>query len=200
MNPAPETARAGSASGEPFLVAVTGASGAIYAAALLKRLRELGIESHVVLSAAGEAVAAHEGFPALAELAERRFANDDLFAPCASGTARYRAMAVVPCSMGTLGRIAHGVSDSLITRAADVFLKERLRPLVLVPRETPYGLIHVENMATLVRAGARIVPASPSFYRRPERIDDLVASVVGKVLEQCGIEHGLYRPWGEEGR
>ena len=102
--------------------------------------------------------------------------------------------------MGTLGRIAHGVSDSLITRAADVFLKERLRPLVLVPRETPYGLIHVENMATLVRAGARIVPASPSFYRRPKTIDDLVASVVGKVLEQCGIEHGLYRPWGEEKR
>ena len=120
---------AGSA-GLPLLVAVTGASGACYADAFLRRLRELGIPVHLVLSEPARAVCAHEGFPDLASLADELFRNDDLFAPCASGTTRYRAMAVVPCSMGTLGRIAHGVSDSLIARAADVFLKERRAPLV----------------------------------------------------------------------
>ena len=181
----------------PILVAVTGASGACYADAFLRRLRELGIPVHLVLSEPARAVCAHEGFPDLASLADELFRNDDLFAPCASGTTRYRAMAVVPCSMGTLGRIAHGVSDSLIARAADVFLKERRAPLVLVPRETPLGVIHLENMATLARAGARIVPAMPSFYRKPSTVAELVDGVVGKALEQCGVEHGLYPDWGE---
>ena len=123
------------------------------------------------------------------------WAQHDYRAPFASGSAGWHAMAVVPCSMGTAARIAHGTSDSLLTRAADVMLKER-RTLVVVPRETPLGLIQLENLASLARAGAIVLPAMPSFYGKPATLDDLVDTVVGRVLDQLGLEHDLLRRWG----
>jgi 4-hydroxy-3-polyprenylbenzoate decarboxylase len=118
----------------------------------------------------------------------------DIGASIASGSFRVEAMAVVPCSMGTLAKLAHGFSSNLLERAADVMLKER-RPLVIVPRETPLSTIHLENMLALSRAGAMIVPAMPAFYNRPQTVEDMVAFVAGKVLDLLGVEHGLYRRW-----
>jgi 4-hydroxy-3-polyprenylbenzoate decarboxylase len=122
-------------------------------------------------------------------------APDDLFFSSASGSAAPDTMIIAPCSMGTLARIAAGISGNLVERSADVMLKER-RPLLLVPRETPFSEIHLENMLRLARAGARIIPAMPAFYHHPENIDDLVDFVVGKVLDQIGIDNELYRRWG----
>jgi len=119
----------------------------------------------------------------------------DYRAPFASGSAGWNAMAVVPCSMGTAARIAHGISDTLLTRAADVMLKER-RALVVVPRETPLSVIHLENLTTLAKAGATILLAMPSFYGQPRSIDQLVDSVVGRVLDHLGLEHDLSHRWG----
>jgi 4-hydroxy-3-polyprenylbenzoate decarboxylase len=104
-------------------------------------------------------------------------------------------MAVVPCSMGTAGRIAHGISDTLLTRAADVMLKER-RTLVVVPRETPLGLVHLENLTQLARLGALVLPAMPAFYGKPATLDDAIDTVVGRILDHLGFEHGLLRRWG----
>ncbi len=122
---------------------------------------------------------------------------DDLFCGAASGSSAPDALVVCPCSMGTLARIACGISGNLIERSADVMLKER-RPLLLVPRETPLSDIHLENMLKLSRAGARIIPAMPAFYGRPESVLDLVDFVVGKILDQLGIENDLYKRWGTE--
>jgi 4-hydroxy-3-polyprenylbenzoate decarboxylase len=122
---------------------------------------------------------------------------DDLFCAAASGSGAPDAMVVCPCSMGTLARIANGISGNLIERSADVMLKER-RPLFLVPRETPLSEIHLENMLKLSRAGARIVPAMPAFYGRPESVLDLVDFMVGKILDQLGIVNDLYKRWGTE--
>src|SRR5690606_34938117 len=122
------------------------------------------------------------------------YEDDDRGATPASGSAPSRGMAIVPCSMGTLASIAQGTTRSLIERAADVVLKER-RKLVLVPRETPYSLIHLENMLRLTHAGAVVLPASPGFYHRPTRIDELIDFVAGRVLSQLGIEHGLGPRW-----
>jgi 4-hydroxy-3-polyprenylbenzoate decarboxylase len=118
-------------------------------------------------------------------------------APFASGSAGWHAMVVIPCSMGTLGRIAHGTSDSLLTRAADVMLKER-RTLIVVPRETPMSLIHLENLVKIARAGALVMPASPSFYGQPKTLADALDTVVGRVLDQLGVEHGLLARWGDK--
>jgi 4-hydroxy-3-polyprenylbenzoate decarboxylase len=121
----------------------------------------------------------------------------DFKAPFASGSAGWDAMLVVPCSMGTVARIAHGISDSLLTRAADVMLKER-RTLVVVPRETPLSLVHLENLTALARAGAVVLPAMPSFYTRPESIDALVDTVVGRIMDHLEVEAPAVRRWGEK--
>jgi 4-hydroxy-3-polyprenylbenzoate decarboxylase len=123
-------------------------------------------------------------------------ADDDFFAPVASGSSAPDAMVVAPCSMGSLARIAAGLSGSLLERTADCMLKEG-RPLLLVPRETPLSAIHLENMLKLARLGVRIVPAMPGFYGRPETLDDLVNFMVGKVLDTLGVEHRLLNRWGE---
>lgn len=190
------TNAAGSCQARPLkiVVAVTGASGAIYARLLVERLLELDRvgEIGLIFSDNGREVAAYEGVSI--DESDRRirlFGNDDMFAPPASGSAHYDAMAVIPCSMGTVGRIATGVSSDLISRAADVMLKE-CRRLVVVPRETPLGTIHLRNLATLSECGARVVPASPSFYSHPDGVESLCMTVVDKVVAALGIEAPRY--------
>lgn len=182
-------------------MAITGASGAIYARLLLQRLcalrGQVG-EVAVVMSDCGREVFCYElGSEAMNELAKlpiTMYDNRSFYAPFASGSARYAAMLVAPCSMGTLGRIASGAADSLICRAADVMLKER-HPLVLLVREAPYSLIHLRNMATVAEAGGIICPASPSFYSHPQSIEEAAATVVDRALSLVGIEVDGYR-WG----
>ncbi|GAB4165208.1 MAG: flavin prenyltransferase UbiX [Geothermobacteraceae bacterium] len=196
-----------------IVVAITGASGTAYGMRLIQQLdavdksvavlvtdagrKVLGLETTLLLP--GDALGAGEMLARALNLkkAPSVFALDDFMAPVASGTAAPKAMVVCPCSMGTLGRIAAGLSENLLERCADVVLKEG-RKLVLVPRETPLNAIHLENMLRLNRAGAVILPAMPGFYRQPETVNDLVDFVVGKVLDQLGVEHKLFQRWGEE--
>ncbi|MDR0687972.1 MAG: UbiX family flavin prenyltransferase [Prevotellaceae bacterium] len=188
-----------------IVVAVTGASGALYAKLLLERLcglrGQVG-EVAVVLSGSGRDVFRHElGRSAdelLATLPVKVYDNASFSAPFASGSSNFGSMVVAPCSMGTLARIAAGVADSLISRAADVMLKERRR-LVLLVREAPYNLIHLRNMAAAAEAGAIICPASPSFYSHPQTIDDLAMTVVNRAVSLAGVEVEAFR-WGEEPR
>lgn len=180
-----------------YILGVTGASGAIYAARTAMHLKKFGHRVSLIVTAPGREVVEYEGQRALFDFADKRYDVDDFFAECASGSADYAGMAVVPCSMGTLGRIAAGTSDNLLVRTADVCLKER-RPLVIVPREMPYNLIHIENMERVTRAGAVVVPASPQFYSRPATIEDLVDTVVAKVLKHLGaLPEGadIVKPW-----
>ena len=193
-----------------IFLGVTGASGAPYAARLLQALAAGGHEIGLVASAAGIEVIATElyGDPSLArEDVLERFIGDasdqvtvyginDYKSPYASGSARVDAYVVCPCSMSTVGTLATGAMANLIHRAASVALKER-RTLVLVPRETPYSAIHLENMLRLTRAGAVVLPASPGFYHRPTRIDELVDFVVARVLDHLGVEHTIGRRWGD---
>lgn len=193
-----------------LLVAMTGASGAVYGLRLTRALVDAGCRVSLLLSEPGRQVANFEaglGWSAEREMrqlqVQEHFASamiealDDrnFFHAAASGSNAPDAMVVCPCSMGTAGRIAAGLSGSLLERAADVMLKER-RPLLLVPRETPLSIIHLENLLRLARAGAVIIPAMPAFYHGPERIDDLVDFVAGKVLDQLGVEHRLFTRWG----
>ncbi|MHB0936910.1 MAG: UbiX family flavin prenyltransferase [Armatimonadota bacterium] len=175
-----------------ILLAVTGASGAIYARQTLQRLLEREEAVGLTLSVQGEAIAREElgDAPDPAALilgqADPRvifYPRDDFSGPFATGSQPWQAMLVVPCSMGTAGRIAAGVSTDLITRAADVALKERRR-LILVPRETPFSLVHLRNLTVLAEAGAVILPPSPGFYQQPQSIDDLVGFVVQRILAQ----------------
>jgi 4-hydroxy-3-polyprenylbenzoate decarboxylase len=152
-------------------------------------------EIALIMSRNGEAVAEYEGAVIPTDSRIRRFAFDDMFAPPASGSARYDSMVIAPCSMGTIGRIASGVSDSLVTRAADVMLKER-RTLIVVPRETPLSLIHLRNMTTLTESGAIVLPASPSFYSRPTDITALCHTVTDRILSLLGLPCDRY-VWGE---
>ena len=191
-----------------FCVAITGASGAQYGLSLVRALARLGHTVHVVISEGGARVLRHEcdigvsssaPDPSLlvpADLTHRivPHAAANYGASIASGSFPLAGMAVCPCSMGTLGRIAAGTAENLVTRAADVCLKER-RKLVLVPRETPFSLIHLENMARLTRAGAVILPANPGFYQRPAGIADLVDFIVARVLDQWGVAHDVQEPW-----
>ena len=182
-----------------YILGVTGASGAIYATRTAMHLKRLGHEVSLVVTAPGRDVVKFEGQESLYGFADRTFDVDDFFAECASGSADYAGMAVVPCSMGTLGRIAAGTSDNLLVRSADVCLKER-RPLVIVPREMPYNLIHIENMERVTRAGAIVVPASPQFYSRPASIEELVDTVVAKILKHLGAASAedcaeIVKPW-----
>ncbi len=183
-----------------LIVAVTGASGIIYGKRLLEVLKDKKVETHLIVSDSAEVVAESEigGTRSLEELAYRVYEPGDLAAPISSGSFKVDGMVIAPASMKTIAALASGYCDNLITRAADVQLKER-RPLILVPRETPLHAIHLENMARLSRLGAVVLPAMPGFYHEPKTVDDLVNFVVGKVLDQLGLDHGLYRRWGEKG-
>lgn len=197
-----------------IFVAVTGASGTIYAERLIQCLRGKVGRVYLCATDAGIKVAAHE-LPGSAEGSLRRilagevpvsdrdlfrvFRQDDLFAPIASGSSAPTHMVVVPCSMGTLARIATGISSNLIERAADVCLKQKV-PLTLVPRESPLSTIHLRNMLTLSEMGVHIVPPMPAFYQKPQSVEDMVDFVVGRVLEALGVEHSLYPPWNSRMR
>ena len=178
-----------------IVVAVTGASGAIYAKVLLDKLVQLQDqieEVGVILSDNAKIVWEYElGNTDYEKLPFKIFDKKDFNAPFASGSAKYKTMVVCPCSMGTMGRIAHGVSDDLLTRSADVILKER-RKLILVARETPLSLIHIENMRTVTLAGGIICPATPSFYSKPKDFEALAATVVDRVIDLCGLEIDSY--------
>ncbi len=183
-----------------IIVAVTGASGAIYAVKLLERLRGLPeppAEVAVIFTGNAEEIMLYEtGAGYTPSGTEKLYDNNDFNAPFASGSSSFDTMIICPASMGMVGRIANGVSDDLITRAADVMLKERRR-LILVPRETPYSLIHINNMKLLTEAGTVICPATPSFYSQPQTIDDLVMTVIDRVLTLAGFNIDTYR-WNEE--
>lgn len=188
-----------------IVLGVTGASGSIYARAFVDSLVRVRarrpLQLAAVLSRSAGEVWTHEiGGDLREHLASRDvkvFEGRDYAAPFASGSAKWDAMAVVPCSMSTVARIAHGISDDLLTRAADVMLKER-RKLILLARETPLSTIHLENMLTVTRAGAMVMPACPSFYHRPESVDAVVHTVVARVLDQLGLDDQATRRWGED--
>jgi len=189
-------------SGNKIILAVTGASGSIYALKLLGKLSALKMppaEIAVVFSDTAKEIWKHEtGQIYIPVPPARVFENNNFFAPFASGSSTYSTMIICPASLGTLGRIANGVSDDLISRAADVILKER-RKLILVPRETPYNLIHIKNMEVLTLAGAVICPATPSFYSKPQTIEDLVMTVVNRIISLAGYESDSYH-WMEDDR
>ncbi len=194
-------------------LAITGASGLPYSMRLLECLLQSGQRVHLVYSQAAQIVARQEldfTLPSRPQDAEkllverlgkfggelRVYGRDDWYAPMASGSNPGDAMVVCPCTMGTLGKIAGGISDDLICRAADVMLKER-RPLILVPRESPFSAIHLENMLRLAHAGAIILPPNPGFYHHPQNVQEVVDFVVARILDHLGVEHGLMQRWGE---
>jgi len=182
-----------------IVLGIGGSSGSIYAKVLMDRLQQLKEQ----WSAVGVVMSDNAQFNWEYELGNRSFENypfdfyekKDFMAPFASGSARYETMIVCPSSMGLMARIAHGTSDDLVTRAADVILKERRR-LILVPRDTPYSLLHINNMKSLTEMGAIICPASPSFYSKPKDFEALAATVVDRVLDLAGFDLDTYR-WGE---
>ena len=181
-----------------LVVAVTGASGSIYAQRLLVQIaksKEVE-ECHVVLSRYAAEVAATElGSQGLKiPKGMKVYGDKTMQVPFASGSARFEAMAIVPCSMGMLGRIAHGYSDGTIARSADVFLKEK-RKLILVPRETPWNLVQARNVVTLIEAGAVMLPAVPSFYGRPKSVEDVADTVVARILDHLGLRNELVTRW-----
>ncbi|RAP76388.1 UbiX family flavin prenyltransferase [Paenibacillus montanisoli] len=195
-----------------MVVGITGASGAIYGIRLIECLLGGGMDVHLVVTEAGWRVLKEElGWDttrrplALAAVFSEAMdagrltlhPNADIGASIASGSYRVEGMIIMPCSMGTLASIAHGISDDLMTRAADVMLKEG-RKLIIVPRETPLHAIHLENMLTLAKLGVKLIPAMPAFYYGPQTIDDMVNFLVGKVLDQLPLDHDLYRRWGDE--
>jgi len=181
------------------VIAITGASGSIYAANCLSKLvaiKDQWEEISVVMTENAKEVWKTEmGNESWKDHLYRIYSTTDFSAPFASGSGRYDTMIIIPCSMGTLGRIASGVSNDLITRAADVVLKER-RKLICVVRETPYSLIHIRNMETITLAGGIICPATPSFYSRPKTIDEVANTVVDRVLDLAGFDIKSFR-WGK---
>lgn len=193
---------------KPWVVGITGASGAIYGVRLIQVMLDMGMDVHIVVSDSGWRVLQLEH---QWDVANRKqslesnfggrkgnyhyYPNGDVAAGIASGSFQTSGMVVCACSMGTLAAISNGNSDNLLERAADVMLKEG-RPLVLVPRETPLHQIHLENMLRLARMGVSIIPAMPAFYQEPKSVQDMVDFVVGKVLDKMGIEHNLFRRWG----
>jgi flavin prenyltransferase len=185
---------------QKIVVAVTGASGSIYAEQLLTKLlllqdqiEEIGL---VITENAKDVWKTELGNETYKNLPVKIFGQHDFTAPFASGSGQYNTMIIIPCSMGTLGRIAAGISNDLITRAADVVLKER-RKLICVARETPYSLIHIKNMETITLAGGIICPATPSFYSLPKNMDELAATVVDRVIDLAGLQMDSYR-WGKD--
>ena len=176
------------------IVGVSGASGAIYAQRVIDALLQSGVEVSLVFSRNGRLVWEHEVGTDPRDLAVITYGGTDMTAPIASGSAQFDAMVVVPCSSGSLGRIAHGLSTNLIGRAADVMLKER-RKLVLVLRESPYSLPVIKNMAAATEAGAVVLPASPSFYSMPADTDELLNTVVARILDQLGVTNTVSPRW-----
>lgn len=179
-----------------YVVAITGCSGIRYGVRLLETLDG---RISLIVSRTGEKIMRHEmglDRESLSPLVENTYEDDDLFAPLSSGSHQFEAMVIVPCSASTMGKLACGIADTLITRTAGVALKEG-RKLILVPRETPMSSIMIENELRLSRCGATILPASPGFYHSPESIDDLVDFIVGKVLDQLHQKHRLYRRWAD---
>jgi 4-hydroxy-3-polyprenylbenzoate decarboxylase len=196
---------------DQIIVAITGASGSIYGIRLLEALLAKPITVHLIVSNAGKEVMAHEigaydediaaflkqnGVVFHPKARLFHFNPQDLFAPPASGSFMHGGMVIAPCSMKTLAAIAGGIAGDLIHRAADVCLKEK-RPLILLTRETPLSLVHLENMTRAARAGATIMPPAPGFYFRPHTITDLVDSIIARVLDHLGYEHSLMKRWGE---
>ncbi|HYG74611.1 MAG TPA: flavin prenyltransferase UbiX [Planctomycetota bacterium] len=191
-------------------LSITGASGAVYGLRVLEELvRDTALEVHLSISPSAQKVLAVEhgvnidlhAFKAAAlgvKNAERAVYHpyDNVAAPIASGSFRVQAMAIVPCSMGCIGAIAHGISEDLIQRAADVMIKER-RPLVVVPRETPVSAIHLENLLALAKLGVTVLPASPGFYGKPQTVSEMVDFIVARVLDHLSVDHQLGPRWGE---
>jgi 4-hydroxy-3-polyprenylbenzoate decarboxylase len=193
-----------------WVIGITGASGAVYGVRLCEEMLDQGHDIHLLITDAGWRVLREELGWETAKRQEklqqafggkkgsfRYYPISDIGASIASGSFRARGMVVIPCSMGTLSSIAHGASDNLMERAADVMLKEN-RPLLLVPRETPLHSIHLENMLKLSRIGVRLIPAMPGSYHSPSSIEQLVDFMVGKVMDSMGIEHQLFTRWGEQ--
>ena len=180
-----------------LVIGISGASGAVYGIRLLKALEDLGVETHLILTeAARETIRLETNYKVteVEGLATELHRIDDITSKLASGSFHTDGMTIVPCSMKTLGGVASGYADNLLLRAAEVTLKER-RPLVLVVRETPLSLIDLENMVTVARAGAVVLPAMPAFYDRPSTIDELVTQVAGRALDLLGVEHNLSKHW-----
>jgi 4-hydroxy-3-polyprenylbenzoate decarboxylase len=180
-----------------LVVGISGSTGAIYGVRLVQVLASLGVETHLIVSRWAERTIETETPYTVQQVrswAAVSYDVADMGAAVSSGSFLTAGMCIVPCSMKTLAAIAHGYSEDLIHRAADVTLKER-RKLVVVPRETPLSVIHLENMLTLARAGAVVCPPMPSFYHRPRTVEDIVDHLVGRVLDQFGIEHRLSRRW-----
>ena len=180
-----------------LVIAATGASGSIYLQRLLEQINTAAHEIHLVLSGHAKQVAKQELGAFKIPKGIVQYGESDLNVPFVSGSARFDAMVIVPCSMATLGRIASGSSDTALLRAADVFLKER-RKLIVVPRETPWNLIHARNIITLLEAGAIVLPAIPSFYSRPTSLVDLVDTVVWRILDQIGLPNARAYRWADQ--
>jgi len=207
----PTIADSGGGQAKRWVVGITGASGAIYGTTLCRHLLTAGFHLHLVVSDAGWRVIKEElGWnvtnrldclntafdSAISEGRMTYHPLNDIGATIASGSFRCEGMAIVPCSMGSLSAVANGASTNLLTRAADVMLKEG-RPLLIVPRETPLHAIHLENMLKLARLGAKIIPAMPAFYNGPRTLEDIVGFIVGKTMDAMGIDHNIYRRWGQ---
>lgn len=180
-----------------LVIAMTGASGALYTQRLLDNLDADRHDIHLIATKHALEVAQIElpkcelrVSPKITHYRE----TDSMFVPFVSGSAKFDAMVIIPASMGTIGRIAHGTSEGTIARAADVFLKER-RTLIVVPRESPFNLIHLRNLTMLAEAGATIIPANPSFYTKPQTVSEVVDTIVARVLDHLGIEHRLVKRW-----
>jgi 4-hydroxy-3-polyprenylbenzoate decarboxylase len=183
-----------------LIVGITGASGAIYGVTALKALRAAGVETHLVISKSGQITASHELEMSLSEvtaLADIVYKAGDIAAAISSGSFRTMGMLIAPCSVRTLSEIASGVTSSLLTRAADVVLKER-RKLVLMVRETPFHLGHLRAMTQVTEIGAIVMPPVPAFYARPATVDDVVRHSVGRALDLFGINNDLVSRWGEQ--
>jgi flavin prenyltransferase len=181
-----------------IIVAITGSSGVLYGIRMLEVLQKLGVETHLVLSNWGERnirIETRKTVDYVKSLSSRTYDNSNMAAPISSGSFRTEGMTIVPCSMKTVSSIANGYEDNLISRAAGVCIKES-RKLVLVPRETPLSAIHLRNMLRLCKIGVIILPAMPGFYHKPRTIEELADHLVGKVLDQFGIEHNIFKRWG----
>ncbi|MEE9151678.1 MAG: UbiX family flavin prenyltransferase [Thermoplasmata archaeon] len=185
--------------GKVHIVGISGSSGVLLGIKLLEFLWSINLETHLIITSTAEKIIPQETEYELVDvkkLATKTYDNSDMFAPIASGSFNTNGMVIIPCSMKTLAGIASGYSDNLLLRSADVCLKER-RKLVLVTRETPLNLIHIENMAKVTRAGGVLLPPMLSFYSKPKSIEDMINYLLGKVLDVLGIKNEVYERWGE---